>query len=325
MPARPHILFTATFSTPFIRTDAEFLASRYPVTTVIRSGFTALLHYAILLPRCDITFTWFASTYSALLVLGARLLRKKSVIVLGGVDVAQMPQWKYGIWNSAWRARLVRYALRRADAVLAVAPALKEDAIRLARYDGGNIEVVPTGFDPGAWTPGPEKERLVLTVAKCSEVNRGMVKGLDFLAEIAAAAPDIRFVLVGVSERLRGSFAFPPNVQVLDAVPHEALKERYCRTKVYLQPSRREGLPNALCEAMLCGCTPVATETGGVPEAVGSTGAVIPFGNTKRAVTALRAALDAPVSDAGRDRIMELYPHQRRQDALTDLIGRLNR
>lgn len=325
MPARPHILFTATFSTPFIRADADFLSSRYTVTTVVRSGIAAVLRYASLLPRCDITFTWFASTYSAFLVLGARLLRKKSVIVLGGVDVAHMPQWKYGIWNSPWRARLVRYALRRADAVLAVAPALKEDAIRLAGYDGRNIEVVPTGFDPGAWTPGPEKERMVLTVAKCTEVNRGMVKGLDFLAEIAAAAPEVRFVLVGVSEDVRSSFSFPPNIEVVDEAPHDGLKERYCRAKVYLQPSRREGLPNALCEAMLCGCAPVATETGGVPEAVGTTGAVIPFGNTKRAVSAIRTALDAPVSDEGRKRIMELFPHHRRQAALTELIGRLSR
>src|SRR4029453_2276649 len=37
---------------------------------------------------------------------------------------------------------------------------------------------------------------------------------------------------------------------------------------VFVMPSRNEGLPMALAEAMACGCCPVATAVGGIPELV---------------------------------------------------------
>ena len=55
---------------------------------------------------------------------------------------------------------------------------------------------------------------------------------------------------------------------MLGTIERARLLEYYRRAKVYCQPSRREGLPGALCEAMLCGCYPVVTGTGGMPEAV---------------------------------------------------------
>ena len=42
------------------------------------------------------------------------------------------------------------------------------------------------------------------------------------------------------------------NVEFAGFVPHDQLASYYQRAKVYCQLSAYEGLPNALCEAMLC-------------------------------------------------------------------------
>jgi len=51
---------------------------------------------------------------------------------------------------------------------------------------------------------------------------------------------------------------------------------------VFVMPSLEEGLPLALAEAMACGCCPVATAVGGIPELVASPelGWLVPVGST---------------------------------------------
>src|SRR5258708_35894112 len=112
----------------------------------------------------DVVFCWFASVYAFIGVLLGKMFGMKSVIVVGGVDVAKDEELKYGIWLSPWRGRLVRFALRGASRVLVVDPGLKDDAIRLAAYDGGDIRYLPTGYNPMTWKPagGKEADGLVI-------------------------------------------------------------------------------------------------------------------------------------------------------------------
>ena len=46
----------------------------------------------------------------------------------------------------------------------------------------------------------------------------------------------------------------------------------------------REGLPNALCEAMLCECVPVGTDVQGIRTAMGDAGFYVPYGDRKSVV-----------------------------------------
>jgi hypothetical protein len=84
----------------------------------------------------------------------SKLLRKKSVVVIGGVDASKDAEINYGIWLTPWKAFLLRHAYRRADRLLAVDPFLQREAARLAGYDGENILTVPTGYDPEQWHVG---------------------------------------------------------------------------------------------------------------------------------------------------------------------------
>jgi glycosyltransferase involved in cell wall biosynthesis len=317
------ILFTAAFSTSFIREDISFLRSQYLLQEIISSGILTFVKIITALPSSTVTFSWFASVYSSVLVFLTKVFRNKSIIVLGGVDVANIPELNYGIWNSWWKSRIVRYGIMHADAVLAVDESLKQDAIRLARYDGGNIHVVATGYDPDRWKPGKTKENIILTVAQCDSHTRVKIKGIDFLFNIAAAMPEQSFVLIGLNRKIADQYTIPSNLSIVEFVPQPELLAYYQKAVVYLQPSLREGLPNTVCEAMLCECYPIGTNVGGIPTAIGTSGSVIRYGNIDEAKKAILDGLDHGNNAAARKRIATHFTKQMREQQLSSHIEAL--
>ena len=63
-----------------------------------------------------------------------------------------------------------------------------------------------------------------------------------------------------------------PNVNVIGVQTRTQMKQLYQNTKFYFQGSRLEGLPNSVCEAMLCGCIPIGSRVFGIPDIIGNTG-----------------------------------------------------
>jgi glycosyltransferase involved in cell wall biosynthesis len=279
--------------------------------------------YRANLKRSTVTFSWFASVYSSLLVLLTKIYHKRSIIVLGGGDVAKIPELNYGIWNSKWKSLFVGYGIRNADLILAVDESLKNDAIDLAHYSGKNIHVVPTGYEPNFWKPGIEKQNFVLTVANCWDMTRIAIKGIDFLLSIARKMPETRFVIVGIKSTLLRQLSIPSNVTVKEFLSHNELLELYQKAKVYLQPSMREGLPNTLCEAMLCNCFPVGTNIGGIPTAIGNTGLLIPYNHIPTAVEAIENGMQSEKVNLPRERIIAHFHIQQREEKLIKLISSL--
>ena len=322
MTDRPRILFIAAFETPFILDDLRFLESRFEVVPMIGSGPIQAGRVSARVASVDVIFGWFASVYAAIAVLAGASLGKRTYLQLGGVDMASEPDLGYGIWTSGWRSRMVGQALRNATRVLAVDESLVEEAKVRARYDGLNIEVLPTGFDPQRWMPGLEKEPYVVCVASVPDEARVRIKGLDVLLEAAAKLPDLRFKIIGVRGDLAGRLSVPKNVELLPWMPQEAVRVHLERAAVYCQPSRREGLPNALCEAMLCECIPVATAVGGNPRAVGNTGLLVESGDVDALKRALEMAVTLPRDHgrAARQHVMERFSRERREQRLVELF-----
>ncbi len=319
------ILVLSTFITPFITEDLTILRRHWEVRHLLVRGVGALPSILSGVRQSDIVFTWFASTYAAAAVGAARAFGRRSVIAVGGGDVAGIPEIGYGIWISPWKSRLVTYALRTADRVIAVDPFLKREAIRRAGYDGANIDVLPTGYDSTFWSPAGEKTDSVLTVAVCESESRVRVKGLDLLLEAARHLAGTRFVVVGVQEphagRLRARA--PVNVEILGSVSRDDLRAMYRKSRVYCQPSRFEGLPNAVCEAMLCGCVPVCTDVGGMRTPVGGHGFLVPAGEPGVLAAAIAEAMRSPAPTGGREFIASRFTLEGRDLGLRKLIGEL--
>ena len=321
------VLFSCTVWPPFIEEDFRILSRHFLLEKIHAHGLEALVRIPGGVLRNDLTLSWFGSVYAGYTVFLAKLLGKKSVVIVAGVDASKDREINYGIWLSPWKSLFVRYAYRHADRVLVVDPFLGREVIRLAEYEGHNIENVPFGFDGAQWTPGGEKEPLVATVASCENMWRFRKKGLDKLFEAARLLPDLRFMVIGIHRVFLQEIrpALPPNVETIVHMPRADLLPFLRRAKVYTQPSYTEGLPNALCEAMLCGCIPVGTVAGGIPTAIGDAGFLVPYGDVAALSGALRKACEAPASAGlkARERILREFPLQKREQALARVLDSL--
>lgn len=316
------IFLTSTIRQSFVEEDAAILGRRFVLDFFVGSGPFGAIRMFAGAARADCTVCWFASVYSWVVTLAATLFSRRCVIVVGGVDAAAIRELDYGIWLSRWKSALARRALRRADLILAVDESLAVSLRTLSRLPLEHLRVLPTGYDVSFWTPSPETtpRQGVLCVATCDSERRARIKGIDLLLEAAAALPDVPFTIVGVAKEFIDNFPFAlsANVRLLPPVPRDALREHYRAAALYCQPSRHEGLPNALCEAMLCGTIPVGAGVGGVAKAIGDCGVVVEPGSAEALRIGIANALTLP-GDArrcGRDRIARTFPKEAREKGL---------
>ncbi len=295
--------------------------------------------------RYHLLFIWFAEPYDTpYLLLLARLLGVPSAVVVGGYELAALPDLGYGALASRGGRLQVRLALRLADALLPTSELLAAEARDLGRRDGRGLEMIPPGIDCDFFRPEPPppagpRERLVVTVATLGE-PAWRVKGLDVFAACSRLLPDVRFVILGpgagpgagaevaaeVSARLRELGGDNLSIDGRRLAPAE-LRAWYRRAAVYAQLSARESFGIATAEAMACGCVPVATAVGGLPQVVGDTGILVPPGEPRAAARAIAQAL-AQAADRGpalaaRRRIESSFGAPRRRAALAGVVARL--
>jgi glycosyltransferase involved in cell wall biosynthesis len=313
----------------FIKNDGDILSRHFSLREVNLRSIRDIPELARAIGWCDLSFIWFAGKHAVPAVTLSKAFSKRSVIIAGGYDVAFEPEMNYGQFTLGWNEKAnARFTLNNADAVLAVSKFTKGEALK--RSSPKNLSVVYNGIDTARFRPGGKKENLVLTVAaKGSTKNMIRLKGVDTFIGAAASVPEARFEVVGLREEdLSGEVNIPENVDLLGRLDQEQLIDRYQRAKVCCQLSFVESFGVALAEAMACGCVPVATQRGAIPEIVGDTGFYVPFGDVKRSAEGIRIALKSDglkpgLSEKARDRIKAYFTQEKREKELTRVIHAL--
>jgi len=311
---------------PFIKSDRDILYRHFPLREVNIRSISDMPDLARAIGWCDLSFIWFAGKHAAPAIVLSKAFSKRSMIVAGGYDVAFEPEMNYGQFTLGWNERAyARLALNNADAVLAVSKFTKGEALK--RASPRNISVVYNGIDTARFRPGGRKEDLVLTVAaKGSTKNMVRLKGIDTFIGAAAYIPGARFEVVGLREEdIPGEVNIPENVDFLGRLDQEQLIDHYQRAKVCCQLSFVESFGVALAEAMACGCVPVVTQRGALPEIVGDTGFYVPFGDAERAAKGIGMALKSDslnpgLSEKVRDRIKAYFIQEKREKELIQAI-----
>ncbi|MFH1008922.1 MAG: glycosyltransferase family 4 protein [Candidatus Latescibacterota bacterium] len=330
------ILFIKTTNSSFVRKDEEFLKRNY-ATKVFHFKYGAFLR--VFLSEIQLTlwvfrhiwhskllFIWFADYHSLIPILVAGVLGRKSVLVVGGYDVANMPELRYGVFVRKFRGLCAGCSLRNASFVLPVAESLIQDIYENVGDVKGTIEVIQTGYDYEKWKPNePKTANQVLTVAIVDSHQRCRIKGIDLFIEIAKRMPDMEFVLVGVNDNGRDLIEkiSIDNLVVVGRIQQDELLRYYQTARIYAQLSLREGLPNVLCEAMLCECVPVGSDIASIADVIGDTGIILKSREVDEGVNAIQEALKSDGGKLARHRIMRMFPQRKRDEALKELMDSL--
>ena len=330
---RTRVLFVHPTMSPFIESDLKLLRKNFDVRVVdvgsVKKNFSGIVRIMWRLVSgalwCDISFAWFAERHAKWMVRFTRMLAKPSLVVVGGYEVAKVAEIGHGSLLDPGKTKMVKYILEKATKVLPVDESLKEAAIKNLGVRGENIQTVHTGHDSDKFKASGVKENMVLTIGFVNKITIKR-KGLDVFVQAAGLLTDAKFVLVGGSsdnaiDELKSIAS--PNVEFVGSVSHDQLVGYYQRAKVYCQLSLYEGLPNALCEAMLCECVPVGTKASGIPTAIGDTGFYAPVKDPKAAADAIRQALRSDKGKAARARIMSEFPVEKRETAIIEIFEKL--
>lgn len=270
------------------------------------------------------------------------LLGFRTHIIIAGADACSFPGIGYGSFRKPLMRFAMAYSMRNASTLLPVHESLRRFKNTFSNFgpaeqgyshfvNGLNTaeRPLPYGFDVTLWpsreTPTTRSGAICIAMGASAGNSVHFRKGVDLIVEAARSLPGIPFTVIGATQP-ESYTGLPTNVRLIGRVGQSDLRELYQAHSIYLQPSVMEGFPNALCEAMLCGCLPVVSAITSMPSIIGDTGVII----TERKREALIAAINALLAAApeaiearrkvARERILP-YSMQRRMDGLRGAIG----
>ncbi|GAB4499319.1 MAG: glycosyltransferase family 4 protein [Anaerolineales bacterium] len=206
----------------------------------------------------------------------------------------------------------VMYALQNADAVTTNASILAKKA---KAFIDREIHIIPNGIDTALFKPMERNEMLAEALKVESQKSKviGFVgelrekKGLATLLtgyaqitkKMSAWLLIVGEVREGEDKKFFDEFQISnPQlpITVTGHVPHKDLPAYYSLMDVFVHPSLRDGMPNAVLEAMACGKTVIATPVGGVLDVIedGVNGILMNIGDATDLAEKAAEALSQP-------------------------------
>ncbi len=242
-----------------------------------------------------------------------------------------------GLEFRGWRRLLTGFMRRRYGALIAVSNGAVEEA-RDQGFGEEAIHLIPNAIDTDRFRPIADEDRRSLRAELLERFFPGAdektpivgavgriktVKDFPLLVRIAVRFGDgewpgfsPRFLIFGeggqrdelaalIEERGAGE-------TIALAGYSDRLERIYPLFDIFILPSRSEGTPMALLEAMSCRVACIASEVGGVGEALGDAGMTVQPGDESGFAAAIRTLIEQPQLRAelgrrARVRILERY------------------
>jgi glycosyltransferase involved in cell wall biosynthesis len=219
--------------------------------------------------------------------------------------------------SEATAATLVRQGYP-ADRVVVVRNGIAPPAPAQPRRPEGVSDDVPFLLHVGRLAPGKGQRELIEALARLARrdavvvlAGKDLETGGAFERDLEARADEL-----GVRDR------------VVFAGHRDDVPALLAAADVFVLPSRIEGLPLTVLEAMAAARPVVATRVGGTPEAVvdGETGELVPAGDIEALVRALDGLLSDPerarrLGESGRRRVHERFSAAAMSERVLGLYG----
>ncbi len=216
-------------------------------------------------PELVQSFLWHAN------VLSAWIVPSFGIPVVGGARVAEPNRNRHALGG---------WAARRMAKVVCVSNAVKQWCISAERVLPSKLEVIPNGIEiatqPSAVNPSQfglaEDARLLLFVGRLT-VQKGVDELLARAPELLAKLPSHQLVLLGdgpLRARADATSKLPEVAGRMKVLGQsDSIRAWMGRSEVLLLPTRYEGMPNVVLEAMAEGLPVVTTRVEGVCDLLG--------------------------------------------------------
>ncbi len=258
--------------------------------------------------------------------------------VLGGGALGDLSKLKRNP-ISAMRVKLI---LNKVDRFITISREIENELIQ-AGIGGEKIVRIPNGVDTQRFRPVDEIEKKKLGQGlnlpeglKCVysgrlEEEKNVIGLMAVWKQVHLKNPRASLIVIGSgSEDNTMRKAASTGVHILgekmDVCPYLQASD------IFILPSKREGLSNALLEAMACGLPAVATNVGGNPELIadGARGLLVPLGDQDRMASALNlliedASLRKVMGRNARDFILEHFQIEKTVNRLIGLYENVRR
>ncbi|HDJ66389.1 MAG TPA: DUF3492 domain-containing protein [Nitrososphaeria archaeon] len=187
------------------------------------------------------------------------------------------------------------------------------------------VEVIYNGVDVDRFKPMEVEVKGVKPIVVMSRIEKlkdilNMVEALEYISK---EAPEIKCEIYGpiVDEKyFNACLKRAYELNVLNKISFMGSTDKpeiaYNRAEVVVQPSLSEGFPFTVIEAMSCGKPVVATNVGGVKEAIADAGIVVPPRSPRDLADAVLKLLEDEdlrkrLGDRARERVLKLFSQRR--------------
>jgi glycosyltransferase involved in cell wall biosynthesis len=289
--------------------------------------------------KADYYICHFAGYSSFLPALLGKLFKIPCFIIVAGTDASKIPEINYGNFNKRIYGWFTSISLQLAKHILPVHRSLVYQ--KYGYFKGGmpaqgytvfapkTINVpfkeIPYGYDSELFKPDLSIERVsntFLTIGILSESNVYYRKGIDLIIELAKKRPELSFTIIGGTKNKL--IDIPENVKTYPFLKSKELIKLLSAHEFYFQLSIMEGFPNALAEAMLCGCIPIGSNVSGIPDIIGDCGYIL----ENKDLNLLSSIVDMAInnenkkenSSFSRKRIVENYTNEIRFEKLSSCL-----
>jgi glycosyltransferase involved in cell wall biosynthesis len=342
----PKVIYITAFRSSFIIKDEELLKQHAQVVSI---GFKPIPRWKTPWSMCIqfILILWnirgskaivcqFAGFHTIIPVMLGKLFHVKTSIILLGAECHNYPIIQHGNFRKKLLSMVTRFSFQYASQLLPIDQSLAKfenqyDTLEPLHQGFLGIlpdlktpyQVIPHGFNDELFKPNFTEPLAKTFITAASSIAPPVFqrKGIDLIISAARLLPDCHFSILCKNDYLN-SAELPSNVTILEAVPYSELPSVLASHAYYIQASIAEGLPNALCEAMLCGCIPIGSNVFAIPHVIGETGVIV----NERSADSLVSAIKSVVSNTefssqkARTRIQNLFPMAAREKNLIKAI-----